>query len=109
MESNMNAFTALAEPTRRQILDALRNGAMPVNGLVELVGMSQPVVSKHLRILREAGFVTVQPDGQRRFYALNPAPLVEVDAWIEPYRKFWSTRLEALENHLDETQRGNHS
>ncbi len=73
--------------------------------LVEVVGMRQPVVSKHLRILRYAGLVKVTPDGQRRLYSIRAGPLAEVDAWIEPYRKFWSERLGALEQHLDETDK----
>ena len=96
----MSAFNVLSEPSRRGLLDALREGAKPVNELVETVGMSQPVVSKHLRILREAGLVTVKPEGQRRLYRLNPQPLLEMDAWLEPYRRFWSGRLDALDEHL---------
>jgi DNA-binding transcriptional ArsR family regulator len=96
----VSAFNVLSEPSRRGLLDALREGAKPVNELVETVGMSQPVVSKHLRILREAGLVTVKPEGQRRLYRLNPQPLLEMDAWLEPYRRFWSDRLDALDEHL---------
>ncbi len=99
----MNPFSVLAEPNRRLLLDALLGGAKPVNMLVEVVGMRQPVVSKHLRILRDAGLVKVTPDGQRRLYSIRAEPLAEVDAWIEPYRKFWSERLGALEQHLDES------
>ena len=99
----MNPFSVLAEPNRRLLLDALLGGAKPVNMLVEVVGMRQPVVSKHLRILRDAGLVNVTPDGQRRLYSIRAEPLAEVDAWIEPYRKFWSERLGALEQHLDES------
>ena len=101
----MNPFSVLAEPNRRLLLDALLGGAKPVNMLVEVVGMRQPVVSKHLRILRDAGLVKVTPDGQRRLYSIRAEPLAEVDAWIEPYRKFWSERLGALEQHLDETDK----
>ena len=103
--SVMNPFSVLAEPNRRLLLDALLGGAKPVNTLVEVVGMRQPVVSKHLRILRDAGLVKVTPDGQRRLYSIRAEPLAEVDAWIEPYRKFWSERLGALEQHLDETDK----
>ncbi len=99
----MHPFTILAEPNRRLLLDTLIEGPKPVSTLVETIGMSQPVVSKHLRILRDAGFVRVKPDGQRRLYSINPEPLEEVDAWIQPYRKFWSERLDALEQHLDQT------
>jgi len=91
----MHVFTILAEPNRRLLLDLLLEGAEPVSRLVEQVDMSQPVVSKHLRILR---------DGQRRLYSINPKPLEEVDAWIQPYREIWSERLDALENHLGQTE-----
>ncbi len=99
----MHPFTILAEPNRRLLLDTLIEGHKPVIILVETNAMSQPVVSKHLRILRDAGFVRVKPDGQRRLYSINPEPLEEVDAWLQPYRKFWSERLDALEQHLDQT------
>lgn len=92
----------LSEPNRRFLLDSLLDGAKPVNSLVEIIGMSQPVVSKHLRILRDAGLVKVEPDGQRRLYSINAEPLAELDAWLQPYRKFWSQKLTALERHLDE-------
>jgi DNA-binding transcriptional ArsR family regulator len=95
------AFTALAEPARRQILDLLRERERPVGDLVEQTGLSQPNVSKHLRVLREAGLVAVRQDAQRRLYRLRPAPLAEVDAWLEPYRAYWSGRLDALERQLD--------
>ena len=99
----------LSEPSRRRLLDTLLDGAKPVNVLVESIGMSQPVVSKHLRILRDAGFVSVQPDGQRRLYSINAQPLSELDAWLHPYRKLWSERLDALERHLDENAKRNRS
>jgi DNA-binding transcriptional ArsR family regulator len=102
----MNSFSVLAEPTRRRILDELLDGEHVVGELVERLGMSQPSVSKHLRVLREAGVVTVRVDAQRRHYGLQPAPLAEVDAWLTPYRKLWSERLDALERHLDETGAG---
>ena len=89
----------LAEPSRREILDALRGGEQPVHALVGRLAMSQPAVSKHLRVLRDAGLVTVRPDGQRRFYRLNPAPLMELDDWLEPYRQLWRTSLDLLERH----------
>ena len=97
----MNAFTVLAEPSRRLLLDSLIKEAQPVNSLVEKIGMSQPVVSKHLRILREAGFVNVMPVGQKRIYSVNPEPLLELESWLEPYRKFWDKRLDALEQYLE--------
>jgi DNA-binding transcriptional ArsR family regulator len=94
-------FTVLAEPTRRRILDLLREEERPVGDLVERLSLSQPGVSKHLRILREAGLVDVRADAQKRLYRLRPEPLEEIDAWLEPYRKLWSGRLDALERHLD--------
>jgi DNA-binding transcriptional ArsR family regulator len=96
-----NTFDVLAEPTRRRILDELRLQERPVNDLVEIIGLSQPGVSKHLRVLREAGLVDVRRDAQRRLYRLRPEPLQEIDAWLEPYRQFWNQRLDALEAHLD--------
>lgn len=95
------AFAVLAEPARRQILDLLREQERPVGDLVERTGLSQPNVSKHLRVLREAGLVDVRQDAQRRLYRLRPAPLAEIDIWLEPYRSFWSGRLDALERQLD--------
>jgi DNA-binding transcriptional ArsR family regulator len=97
-------FDVLAEPARRQILDLLRERARAVGELVQLVGLSQPGVSKHLRVLREAGLVTVRRDAQRRWYELRPDPLSEVDAWLEPYRQLWMGRLDALERHLDDQE-----
>jgi DNA-binding transcriptional ArsR family regulator len=94
----------IAEPTRRQILDALRDGEQPVNALVERLALSQPAVSKHLRALREAGLVAVRPEGQRRLYRVRPEPLIELDAWLEPYRRMWRDSLDKLEEHLNETQ-----
>lgn len=98
----MSAYAALAEPHRRQILDVLRDGERPVGELVKRLTLSQPGVSKHLKVLREAGLVVVRADGKRRLYALRPEPLAEVDQWLEPYRAFWSKRLDALERHLEE-------
>jgi DNA-binding transcriptional ArsR family regulator len=91
----------LAAPSRRDIVDALRGGAQPVNALVARLSLSQPAVSKHLRILREAGVVRVQPDGQRRLYELRPEPLMELAEWLEPYREMWRESLDKLERHLD--------
>jgi DNA-binding transcriptional ArsR family regulator len=98
----VTAFAVLAEPSRRLILDLLRERERPVGELVERLRISQPGVSKHLRVLREAGLVAVRADGRRRLYGLDPAPLAEVDAWLAPYRKHWSERLDALERHLEE-------
>jgi DNA-binding transcriptional ArsR family regulator len=95
-------FEVLAEPTRRRILDLLLERARPVGELVDVLGLSQPGVSKHLRVLREGGFVAVRRDAQRRIYELSPAPLAEVDQWLEPYRRLWAGRLDALERHLDD-------
>jgi len=100
-------FDAIAEPNRRLLLDALRDEPQTVNMLVEAIGMSQPAVSKHLKVLREAGLVTVRPDGQRRWYELTPEPLTELEAWLEPFRRAWSSRLDAFEAHLDETSDAN--
>ena len=94
-------FDVLAEPTRRRILDLLLERPRPVGELVEQLGLSQPGVSKHLRVLREGGFVRVRQDAQRRWYELRPEPLAEVDAWLAPYRRLWADRLDALERHLD--------
>jgi DNA-binding transcriptional ArsR family regulator len=91
----------IAQPSRRKILDKLREGEQPVHLLVEALSMSQPSVSKHLRILRDAGLVTVRPEGQRRFYRVNPGPLAELDEWLEPYRQLWRDSLDKLEAHLD--------
>ena len=95
------AFELVAQPTRRQILDLLRERARPVGELVTLLGLSQPGVSKHLRALREAGLVRVRRDGQRRWYELEAGPLEELDEWLEPYRRHWEDRLDRLERHLD--------
>ena len=93
----------LAEPTRRDILDLLRDGERPVGHLVDRLRMSQPAVSKHLRVLRDAGLVDVRADAQRRLYRLRPAPLAEIDEWLAPYRRLWSSSLDKLERHLEET------
>ena len=94
-------FEVLAEPRRREILDLLRGGERPVGELVDALELSQPAVSKHLKVLRDAGLVEVRQDAQRRWYRLRPAPLAEIDAWLEPYRDLWRTRLDALEAHLE--------
>ena len=95
-------FEVLAEPNRRRILDLLREEERPVGVLVDALGISQPAVSKHLRVLRDAGLVEVRVDAQRRLYRLQPEPLREIDEWLTPYRRAWSRRLDALERHLDE-------
>ena len=93
-------FELLAEPTRRRILDLLRDGERPVGELVDRLSMSQPAVSKHLRVLRDSGLVDVRVDAQRRVYRLRPAALQEVDDWIEPYRRLWDQRFDRMERHL---------
>jgi DNA-binding transcriptional ArsR family regulator len=93
-------FEILAEPNRRRVLDLLRGGEQTVGELVDALEMSQPAVSKHLRVLRDAGLVEARVDAQRRIYRLRPEPLAEVDAWLAPYRKFWRGRLAALARHL---------
>jgi DNA-binding transcriptional ArsR family regulator len=98
----MTAYTALAEPSRRQILDLLRDRERSVGDLVERLDLSQPGVAKHLKVLREAGLVAVRPDGKRRFYGLRADPLAEIAGWLEPYREHWDARLDALERHLEE-------
>jgi DNA-binding transcriptional ArsR family regulator len=97
------AFEVLAEPSRRRILDLLRDGERPVGHLVEHLTLSQPAVSKHLRVLKDAGLVEVRPDGQRRLYRIRPEPLAEVDDWLTPYRRLWARGLDRLERHLEET------
>ena len=99
-----DTIEVLAEPNRRQLLDALRTGEQPVNALVATLRLSQPAVSKHLRVLRDAGLVEVRPDGQRRLYRLRPEPLMELDEWLEPYRVMWRTSLDKLERHLAVTE-----
>lgn len=94
---------AIAEPTRRRILDAVRGGERSVGDLVEIVEMHQPGVSRHLKVLRDAGLVDVRREAQRRLYRLRPEPLKELDEWLEPYRMEWSNRLDALERHLERT------
>jgi DNA-binding transcriptional ArsR family regulator len=94
------AFEALVEPNRRRILDLLREEERTVGELVAHLSLSQPAVSKHLRVLRDAGLVTARVDAQRRRYRVRPAPLAEVDAWLAPYRRFWDDKLEALERYL---------
>jgi DNA-binding transcriptional ArsR family regulator len=95
-------FEVLAEPNRRRILDLLRRSERPVGELVAELGVTQPAVSKHLRVLREAGLVEVRPDAQRRIYRVRAEPLRAVDEWLEPFRFMWGARLNELERHLDE-------
>jgi len=89
------AFEMIAEPTRRRILDLLLAGERPVGDLVTGLAMSQPAVSRHLRVMREAGLVSSRTDAQRRLYSINTGPLAELDAWLEPYRRLWAGRLDS--------------
>src|SRR3954469_10538559 len=95
------AFHALAEPHRRQILDLLHAAELPVGALVDRLARSQPAVSKHLRVLRQAGLVEVRAEAQRRLYRVRSEPLRAVDDWLQPYRADWAARLDGLERHLD--------
>jgi DNA-binding transcriptional ArsR family regulator len=95
------AFEVLAEPNRRRILDLVRDAERPVGELVDELALSQPAVSKHLRVLREAGLVDVRVDAQRRLYRVRPEPLRDLAEWLEPYRRMWSASLDDLERHLD--------
>ena len=94
-------FDLLADPTRRRIIEALAHGECPVSTLVEKLEMSQPAVSKHLRVLRESGLADVRREGQKRIYRLDPEPLKEVDEWLTPFRAFWEPRLDAMEKTLN--------
>jgi len=96
-----SAFTVLAEPSRRAILTLLASGERSVGDLESALNLSQPTVSKHLRVLRDAGFVEATIDAQRRVYRIRTEPLQEVDAWMVPFRRYWSARVDALERHLD--------
>src|SRR3954452_3289009 len=96
-----SAFDIIAEPNRRAILSLLVSAEQAVGEIERQLRMPQPTVSKHLRVLREAGFVEATVDAQRRVYRLNPEPLQEVEAWLAPFRRFWSDHVDALERHLD--------
>lgn len=96
-----SAFAIIAEPSRRAILSLLATSEQSVGDIEEQLRLPQPSISKHLRVLREAGFVESRVDAQRRLYRIRPEPLMEVDAWLEPFRRFWSAHVDALERHLD--------
>ena len=96
-----SAFAVIAEPNRRAILSLLASSERSVNEIEQRLRMPQPSVSKHLRVLRDAGFVESRVDAQRRVYRIRPEPLKEVDAWLAPFRRFWSAHVDALERHLD--------
>src|SRR5690349_1389266 len=100
-----SVFAIIAEPNRRAILSLLAASQQSVGELERRLRMPQPAVSKHLRVLREAGVVEATVDAQRRLYRLKPEPLHEVDAWLAPFRRFWSAQLDALERHLDRMDR----
>ena len=100
----MHAFDILGDPVRRRILELLATGERASGAISETIrsefGITQPAVSQHLRVLREAGFATVRPEGARRLYAVQPEPLREVDAWLDPFRAFWTPRLDALDTEI---------
>ena len=100
-----SSFAVLAEPNRRAILRELASSERSVGQLMSQLGLPQPSVSKHLKVLREAGFVEARVEAQRRVYRLNPKPLQEVDEWLEPFRRFWSRHVDALEQHLDRLEK----
>ena len=102
-----DAFNAVAEPRRRQILDALVGGERPVNDLVGQLGLDQPQVSKHLKVLREVGLVHVRDQGRQRMYRLNGKPLKPIHDWVKSYERAWSERFEALDVVLDELKEQN--
>jgi DNA-binding transcriptional ArsR family regulator len=101
-------WAALVDPHRRSVLEELRRRPCAVNELVERLGFSQPSTSKHLRVLRDAGLVRVTKAAQQRIYAIDPAPIAELDAWLAPYRSLWNDRLDALGQHLDDTTSKEH-
>ena len=96
----MQTLGALADPTRRELLDLLAAGELAAGDLADRFPVSRPAISRHLRVLREAGLVTTRTDGKRRLYALDPRPLRELDAWLEPYRDLWAQRLDALDTEI---------
>ena len=99
---SLAALEVLAEPSRQAILELLKDGERPVGELVDRLPLSQPAVSKHLRILRDAGLVEARADAQRRLYRIRPEPLAELDDWLAPYRRLWEAHLDRLEDHLDQ-------
>ncbi len=100
----MTPFEAIAEPNRRRLLELLRGGERAAGDLVKATGLSQPGASKHLRLLREAGLVSVRAEGQKRLYRLEAGQLAALDSWLEPFRQFWADRLDALGDHLEREQ-----
>jgi DNA-binding transcriptional ArsR family regulator len=100
----VDPFQVIAAPARRRILTELRRSASSVNRLAQTLAVNQPAISKHLKVLREAGFVSVRGSAQQRIYRLEPRPFKALEAWLDPYRRFWNRHLDALERHLDDTQ-----
>jgi DNA-binding transcriptional ArsR family regulator len=96
-----STFAVIAEPNRRAILNLLASAERSVGDIEQSLRLPQPSISKHLRVLREAGFVVSRIDAQRRLYRIRPEPLMEIDAWLEPFRRYWSAHVDALERHLD--------
>jgi DNA-binding transcriptional ArsR family regulator len=103
--SASTTFQVLGDPSRHAIVEVLRSGERPVGQLVEHLSLSQPAVSKHLRVLKEAGIVEARSDAQRRLYRIRPQPFVELDAWLAGYRELWNEHLDQLEEHLDRRRR----
>ena len=102
---HLNPFETLADPTRRRIVEVLRDGEQQVNDIVRQAGIHQSGVSRHLRILHDSGFVSVRPNGQRRLYALRPEPFRELEAWLAGYRRLWEVRLDRFAAALEERQK----
>ena len=102
----VDALAAVADPTRRRILELLVDGEVAAGDLAAAFPTSRPAVSRHLRVLREAGLVRVRVEGQRHLYSLDAAPLAELDAWLAPYRRFWAQRLDALDTEVRRHRRG---
>lgn len=102
----IDTFQMLADPTRRRIVELLRRGELPVSDIVAQAGVQQSGVSRHLRILAEAGFVSMRPDGQRHLYSLEPGPFRELDAWLAPYRQLWEARLDRFGAALERRRKG---
>lgn len=105
MTTHLDTFQTLADPTRRRIVEALSHGEQQVNELVERAGIHQSGVSRHLRLLNDAGFVSVRPDGQRRLYSLKPGPFRELDRWLARYRSLWEARLDRLGEALEKKRK----
>jgi DNA-binding transcriptional ArsR family regulator len=103
-----STFAIIAEPSRRAILCLLASRERSVGDIEQELRLPQPSVSKHLRVLREAGFVESRVDAQRRLYRIRPEPLMEIDAWLAPFRRYWSVHIDALERHLDRTNQPLH-